>query len=177
MPSPLLILLGLRTSGKTTLGALAARFLDTSFLDLDDLTSRELTQPSAGDAIRALGLGAFREGEVRALDSAEARGAGVLSLGGGTPTDERARALLGSMRQAGTTIVYLRAAPATLRDRMSRTDLSTRPSLTGKNPIDEVEQVFLERDPVFRSVAEYTIDVDGMTERMALARVLATLDK
>ncbi len=62
-----------------------------------------------------------------------------------------------------------------LRARMAKTDLSTRPSLTGKSPIDEVEQIFLERDPIFRSVADITIEVDALSEDSALASVLATL--
>lgn len=175
MAAPRLILLGLRTSGKTTLGAVAARFLSTTFLDLDLLTARMLNQPTAGDAIRSLGLAVFRAGEVRALESHEAHSAGVLSLGGGTPTDPHARESLKAMQRAGSRIVYLRAAPATLKARMAKTDLATRPSLTGRNPIDEVDQIFSERDPIFRSVADVTIDVDGMTERVALASVLATL--
>ncbi|MBX3378770.1 MAG: shikimate kinase [Phycisphaeraceae bacterium] len=174
-PAPRLILLGLRTSGKTTLGALAANKLNLPFLDLDSLTAKVLDQPSAGDAIRHLGLKAFRAGEVRALRMPEAKSAGVLSLGGGTPTDPDAQATLAEMQKSGSRIVYLRAAPAILRARMVKTDLSTRPSLTGKSPIDEVEQIFRERDPVFRSVADVTIDVDALTEETALAAVLATL--
>jgi len=174
-PSPRLILLGLRTSGKTTLGALAAKKLNLPFLDLDDLTAKVLDQPSAGDAIRNLGLKAFRAGEVRALATPELKSVGVLSLGGGTPTDPDARAALAAMQKAGARIVYLSALPATLQARMAKTDLSTRPSLTGKSPIDEVEQIFLERDPIFRSVADITIDVDALSEESALELVLATL--
>ncbi|MBX3389157.1 MAG: shikimate kinase [Phycisphaeraceae bacterium] len=175
MPSPRLILLGLRTSGKTTLGARAAQSLGLPFLDLDDLTARVLNQPSAGDAIRNLGLPAFRAGEVRALSMPEATSVGVLSLGGGTPTDPVARAALAALQKAGSRIIYLRATPATLKSRMSATDLATRPSLTGKNPIDEVDQIFRERDPLFKEVADTTIDVDSMSEDSALASVLATL--
>lgn len=176
MPSPRIILLGLRTSGKTTLGARAAQALGLSFLDLDDLTARVLSQPSAGDAIRNLGLPAFRAGEVRALAMPEATSVGVLSLGGGTPTDPGARAVLAALQKSGSRIIYLRARPETLKARMAATDLATRPSLTGKGPIDEVDQIFRERDPIFKSVADTTIDVDSMTEDSALARVLATLD-
>jgi len=175
MPSPRLILLGLRTSGKTTLGALAAKKLNLPFLDLDDLTAKVLNQPSAGDAIRKLGLKTFRAGEVEALRMSELQSVGVLSLGGGTPTDPDAQAALAAMKESGSRIVYLRATPATLRGRMAKTDLSTRPSLTGNNPIDEVDQIFRERDPIFRSVAEITIDVDPLSEESALASVLATL--
>ncbi|MGH7241812.1 MAG: shikimate kinase [Phycisphaerales bacterium] len=175
MPFPRLILLGLRTSGKTTLGKLAAAKLQLPFLDLDDLTSRVLNQPSAGDAIRNLGLPAFRAGEVRALSTPEAGSVGVLSLGGGTPTDPAARAAIEVLRRAGARVIYLRATPATLRARLSQTDLSTRPSLTGVNPVDEVEAIFRERNPVFHSVADVTIDVDAMDEQAALAAVLATL--
>ncbi len=175
MPSPLLILLGLRGSGKSTLGRLAAARLNLPFLDLDNLTSKVLNQPSAGDAIRNLGLVAFRAGEIRALAMPEAKSVGVLSLGGGTPTDSTARSLLADMHKSGSRIVYLRATPATLRARLSKTDLSSRPSLTGTNPLDEIDQIFRQRDPIFRSVADIAVEVDALDEPAALAAILATL--
>lgn len=173
--APRLVLLGMRASGKTTLGARLAAQLGVSFLDLDILTARLLGQPSAGDAIRHLGLPAFRAGEVRALQTPEAANAGVLSLGGGTPTDEGARAIIQTFKRAGSKVVYLRAQPAALQARLARTDLSSRPSLTGANPIDEVEALFKARDPIFRTVADTVIDVDHLTESAAQAALQTLL--
>ena len=67
MASRSVILLGLRCSGKSTIGPLLAERLGVEFEDLDELTAEVMGQPSAADAIRACGLETFRDGEVQAL--------------------------------------------------------------------------------------------------------------
>ncbi|MBS0191336.1 MAG: shikimate kinase [Phycisphaerales bacterium] len=171
--APRFILLGLRGSGKSTLGRLLAQSLRISHIDLDDLTAAQLRQPSAGDAIRNLGLPAFRAGEIAALQTPSARDAGVLSLGGGTPVAPEAREILAGFAASGSVIVYLRAAPETLRQRLAQTDLATRPSLTGAHPLAEIDAIFAERDPIFVAVATETIDVDRQSQQQTLQALLA----
>ena len=66
----MVILIGLRGSGKTTVGrALAAR-LGVSFCDLDDVTVRAMGASSVAEAWRAQGERGFREAEGRALAEA-----------------------------------------------------------------------------------------------------------
>lgn len=173
MQLPRLILIGLRGSGKSTLGSQLAASLHTTFLDLDHLTAKLLQQPSAAEAIQKLGLPAFRQGELHAIQSPEALRAGVLSLGGGTPTAPGATAFLQSLKARGVQIIYLRATPATLRARLESTDHSTRPSLTGAHPLDEIEKLFTDRDTLYRSLATHTIEVDTHNEAATLQQLIA----
>jgi shikimate kinase len=166
------ILIGLRGSGKSTLGrALAAR-QGAEFLDLDTLTPGLLGFATTGEAFAGAGETEFRRAEARALREVLAGPfAGILSLGGGTPTAPGVPDLLAPPAR----VVYLRAAPGTLRARLMGTDASERPSLTGAPMLDEIEEVWARRDPLYRGLARVIIESDAMTpEQMLHALVAAT---
>lgn len=163
---PAVILLGLRGAGKSTLGRRAAAILGVPFQDLDDLLAARLRVPRVADALRSLGEPAFRVAECDALRDALAVDTGVLALGGGTPTHLPSRDLLAplSERLGGHSIIlYLHAAPAVLRERLSRTDLSARPALVGPDPLSEIDALYAQRDAAYRELA------DGVLETQPLA--------
>lgn len=159
---PTIVLMGLRGCGKSTLGRSLASTLDRPFVDLDDRTPGLLGEQTAADAINTQGLAAFREAERRALAAVlnkETVTPIVLALGGGTPTAPGAPELLGGKASAGEIVlVYLHAAPSVLRDRLTRTDTATRPSLTGADMLDEIETIYLQRDAAYRDLATMTIE-------------------
>lgn len=171
------ILLGLRGSGKSTLGKLLAARLITDFVDLDIVTANLLRVASAADAIKTLGLPAFRDAEVRALQMPRSTSAGVLALGGGTPTAHGAIPALSALKTKGARLVYLRGTPATLRVRLQQTDLAARPSLTGASVLDEIERLFAERDPLYRSLADNVVEIDGRSVEESLDDVAAAIRK
>jgi len=164
--------MGLRGSGKSTLGRRLAEVLSCPFVDLDEVTAGVLGRASAADALRELGEAAFRAGEAKALADVRVLRAGVVSLGGGTPTGKAGSLLLHDRRLAGATLVYLRAEPPTLRSRLAATDVATRPSLTGADPLVEIEVVFARRDPLYLEIADEVIAVDGRGEDDVLAELL-----
>lgn len=175
----MLILIGLRGSGKTTVGKLVAQGarVPGSFIDLDDLvaeTGPSLTgsPASVGEILRTHGEARFRSLELAALERACTLRPRVLSLGGGTPTTPQARELLQAQRghtSDPATIVYLRATPATLAGRLAATDLSSRPSLTGKGVLEEIDTLFRQRDAVYAALADRVIDVDALTPEQTAA--------
>lgn len=171
-------LMGLRGSGKSTLGRRLAAMLDAApgrgFVDLDDITPRVLGQATAADALRVLGEAAFRAGEAKALAAPEVIAAGVVALGGGTPTGKASLEILNQRRMSGARLIYLRAEGATLRRRLAATNLTQRPSLTGADPLVEIEVVFARRDPLYLEIADEVVQVDAMSEDQALD-ALATL--
>lgn len=178
MTPPTIILLGLRGSGKTTLGRALAQKLSREFVDLDDEVARSNGSESSGEALRSLGEARFRRAEASALfnvlaHAPRARGKGrILALGGGTPTNIAARQFLEDLVEDGRAqIVYLRATPATLRERLRATDLAERPSLTGEGTLEEIDQLFAARDNAYRALATRTLDVDGMDEGSACQRL------
>lgn len=168
-------LMGLRGSGKSTVGRLLAARLRGVFVDLDDLTPGVIGCATAAEALTTKGETAFRAAEREALDDARVRGAAVVGLGGGTPTHQASAKELRKRVGAGNHLVYLRASVETLRARLAATDLSKRPSLTGANPLAEVAAVWAGRDPVYLGLATAVVEVDGRTEAEVVERVGAVI--
>jgi len=170
------ILIGLRGSGKSTTGRLIARELGHAFVDLDDATALELNAPDAGAAIREHGIEAFRRAETRALERELDTNATVLALGGGTPTAPgAARLLRGADRRNRTRVLYLRAEPETLLRRIE-SDTTDRPALVGGRPLAEIRQLFEERDPLYRELADEIIDADTLDPEDVAELVARALD-
>lgn len=155
-----IVLIGLRGSGKTTVGRLVARKLGRVFVDLDEVTPRELGEGNVASALRKHGEPAFRSAEARALARAVTVRGRVLALGGGTPTAPGASDLLLRERDAGrAVVVYLHAEASVLRARLSVADNTQRPSLTGLPVLDEIEVLLERRDGLYRSIASVVVEV------------------
>jgi shikimate kinase len=169
----MLVLIGLRGSGKTTVGRLLARRLGDEglFVDLDDLVAEAGAalvgrRTTAGEVLRTQGEPAFRALEYATLRLACAHRPAVLALGGGTPTHPPSYAYLRDLTtdtDRPASIVYLRATPSTLARRLGQTDLTHRPSLTGRGVLEEIDQVFLQRDEPYLALATRVVDVDLMS--------------
>jgi shikimate kinase len=167
------VLMGLRASGKSTLGRALADVLRRFFVDLDDVTAIELDVKSPAEGLQKFGEPAFRAAEVRALAKVLGRNDRVIALGGGTPTAPGAREMLAKEQDAGKALlVYLRASAETLRARLDATDLSTRPALLGSDPLLEIEALLERRDAAYVALADETIEVDDLTSEDVLARLL-----
>jgi shikimate kinase len=159
-----LVLMGLRGSGKTTIGRLAAVRLGWLFVDLDEAVAASMGEPTVAAAWKSKGEPAFRRAEAQALKDILKNDRQVIALGGGTPTAPGAADLLRTHRQAARLqVVYLAAGADALRSRLAGTDLSARPSLTGADPLVEISAVLQLRDPVYRELAGTVVWTEGRT--------------
>lgn len=165
-----LILIGLRASGKSTLGRLLAQDLGRDFVDLDDVVAARMNASGPGEAIERDGIAAFRSAEAEALREVLEGKSQIIALGGGTPTAPGAAEVL---RTSGANIVYLRGTPKTLRDRLASSDNSDRPALVGDDVLSEVQALFDQRDGLYRKLARSVIHIDGVREESMLRALIA----
>ena len=155
---PLLLLAGLRCSGKTTLGAAVAARLGVAFQDLDTLVLARLEARSVTEAWQVHGEAGWRQAEAEALAAHITSGtSGVLSLGGGTPTAPGAAACIRSAQAMGhATLALLDPGEDELARRL-HAGRGDRPKL-GADAAEEVARLRAGRLPLYRSMADALID-------------------
>ncbi len=168
---PNLLLIGLRASGKSTVGRLLAEHLRRGFIDLDALTAAELGAPSAGMALADNGEPRFREAEAACLGRALEVPGQVVALGGGTPMGDAARALIEAAKAAGGARVFYLAAPTTELRRRLAADPTLRPPLLGGSASAEVDRLFEMRDPIYRGLADHVIEAGADAPEVIAARI------
>lgn len=165
-----LILIGYRATGKTTLARRLAGRLGWSLIDADVEIERR-----AGKSIARIfaegGEPAFRQIEAEVIADLCRQDRLVLAAGGGAPLRPENRQAL---RQCGR-VVWLTASPATILARMSAdaTTVARRPSLTGRDPLDEILQLLDRREPIYRESAHLVVDTEGKTPEQLTDEILA----
>lgn len=168
-----LSLIGLRGTGKSTVGRILAGRLGRAFADADtELEAR------AGRTIRAIfaedGEPVFRDWEERVVTELTARPGFVLATGGGVVLRESNRDRL----HAYGPVVWLAAPPEILAARLAADarGLADRPALTAAGTLHELSEVLRAREPLYRGLADLLVNTDGKTpEEVANEVVLGLL--
>ena len=161
LPRKHLVLIGLRGSGKSTLGRALAATLGAPFTDLDERTAARLDAPTAGEAFRRFGEQAFRIAEAEVLGKALAETPHVLALGGGTPTAPGAADLIARARREGRAFVVFLDPPLDVLATRLRTETGDRPSLTGRGVVEEIEEIAAIRRPLYAALADLVVGRDA----------------
>ena len=144
-------LVGMPGCGKSTVGRHLARQLGWRFVDSDHEIERQI-----GGSIRTFfeqqGEAAFRDLEQQMIAKLTQQTEMVLATGGGAALRQANRRAL----KAGCKVVYLRSTPEELFRRL-RHD-TQRPLLQVKDPLKRLRDLFHERDPLYRDVADFLIE-------------------
>jgi shikimate kinase len=168
-----LLLIGLRCSGKTTLGRALAKAAGVTWTDLDPHTLGLLACSSVHEAFERHGEAGWRQAEARALSMVLDAGHGVISLGGGTPTAPAAAATIRTAQARGRAMVaLLDPGPAELLRRLAGAR-GDRPVLA-KDDREEVRRLGAARLPLYRSLADLTVD-SGLPPARCVDRLLAAI--
>jgi len=164
------ILVGYMGSGKTTVGKKLSYRLKRTFLDTDREIEREQKR-SIPEIFAGQGENGFRRLETEYLKGLLSDNElHVISTGGGMVLREENRMLLQSLG----TVVYLRAAPETIWERLQGD--TTRPLLQTADPETKIREMMRERAPFYEAAANVTISVDGLGFEEIVDRICDRID-
>lgn len=165
-PQPRVVaLLGLRGSGKTTIGRRLARRLRLRFVELDKQVETRAGMP-LGELFSLHGEEFYRRLERETLgDLLASRQSMVLAVGGGLVTAPETYALL--LRQATT--VWLKARVDDYWNRVVRQG-DRRPIDQHPQARDALRQLVTRRDPLYTR-ADVTVDTSALSVAQAVDRV------
>lgn len=163
-----LVLIGFMGSGKSSVGREIARRLGFRFFDTDSIIRHKYGK-SIAEIFSAWGEAAFREEEHLVLKGLQKTCGIILATGGGIVTQPRNLPLL---RQLGV-VIWLTADEQTIWWRVRRNP--TRPLLQTGDPREAIKKLSSERAPLYRSVANLTVDSTGLSHSEVADEILNRL--
>ena len=160
-----LTLIGMPGAGKSTIGIILAKNLSLGFLDTDVLIqiNRGKSLQQILDESGHLALRAIEEEEICKLNISRH----VIATGGSAAYSERAMTHLGSM----STIVFLEVS----FDEISRRIRNFETRGIAKGPHQTFQDLFVERQILYRRYAQLTIPCDGIDQEEVALRIASLL--
>ena len=168
-----IVLIGYRCAGKTVVGKRLASRMERRFVDTDDLIESEKGQIS--DIVKSHGWDYFRALEKRMIERVSKEDNLVIALGGGAVLDPDNIVHL----ERNGLIIWLKADREVLRKRMDqdpRTFVS-RPTLTGKGAIEELEEMIAYRDPFYDKASKIQLDTSALNAEAVVESILTVLQE
>lgn len=161
-------LIGPMGAGKSAVGRQLAKMLHLSFVDSDDeIESR--TGVDISFIFEKEGEKGFRKREVKVIDDLSAMDGIVLATGGGAVVDPQNRSHLG----ARGFVVYLFT---TVDQQVARTLKGReRPMLADGDSREILEDLMEFRDPLYRDIADLTVETDGRKVKAVASEILERL--
>jgi shikimate kinase len=155
-------------AGKSTVGRALARHLSWGFSDTDHVIEQQ-TGVSIPVIFEIEGVEGFRKRESMALRGFVNERQHVLATGGGIVLAPENRVLL---KQVGS-VVYLRASAHELYQR-TRLD-KNRPLLQAPNPRQRLEELLIQRRPLYESVADVIVETGRQPVHLIVQKICSAL--
>ena len=162
------VLVGVPGAGKTTVGRLLAELMQTTFVDSDQVIE-ERTGKTVADIFTQDGEPAFRTLEHEVIVDLISSGQGVIALGGGALADLATR-----KHVSEATAVWLVAGLAQAVERVGMN--RNRPLLLG-NVRGQLAELMTAREPIYREVANVTVDTSKLTPTEVATAIVIELQK
>ena len=163
-----IFLIGPMGAGKSAVGRQLAKLLHLSFVDSDD----EIETRTGVDIpfiFEKEGEDGFRKREAKVIDDLSAMESVVLATGGGAVADSQNRSRLG----ARGFVVYLYT---TVDQQLARTQKGReRPMLANGDSRNILEDLMAVRDPLYREIADLTVETDGRKVKAVANEILDRL--
>ncbi len=155
-------------SGKTTIGRALAKRLNKRFVDADhEIEAR--TGASIPWIFEIEGEASFRQREADVIRDLTAQEDIVLATGGGAVLNEESRKFL---KERGT-VVYLRASVNSILQRTSHD--RNRPLLQTDDPRARIEELSLQRAPLYQEVAHIIIETGRPNVQSVVQSIISQL--
>jgi len=151
-----IFLVGMMGAGKTTVGKALARRLGKPFADTDQMIIQR-TGVAVPVIFEIEGEAGFRARETAVLQDLAQSPGSVIATGGGIVLREANREIL----SGSGTVIYLRASVEDLWRRTSRD--RNRPLLQTANPQQTLRDLYVQRDPLYREVADIIVDTSSQS--------------
>jgi len=152
-----IVLIGMRGSGKTTVGKILAQKMGRELIEMDELITRKagLTIP---EIVTKYGWGKFRDIEEEITGEAAGRDNIINASGGGVVTRENNVIKL----KASGVLVWLQAGVNTLVNRTGK-DTDRPPLVEGRTRREDMEITLKERKPLYQQAADLTVNTENKT--------------
>lgn len=166
--APRAIFIGPMGSGKTTIGRAVANSLGATFRDTDAIIE-ELEEMPVSQIFIDKGEDYFRAIEKKVLRDELLSDGSVLALGGGAPISVDAQSAL---KVSAAPVVYLDISLASVAPRIGFN--RDRPLLL-HNPRGQWQTLMEARRPIYESIANFVIDVNGKSQKEIVSEVIGVL--
>lgn len=167
-----IVLIGYRCTGKTSVGKAISERLGKAVVDTDDYLEKKAGRP-IGNMVEKEGWDFFRDREREAIREITASDDLVIAAGGGVVLDQEN--VINLKRNA--VLILLEATNETILQRMGADDKTEqqRPSLTGKSPLEEIEEVLEIRRPYYQQAMDFSVDTTSKTVEEIVDEILQKL--
>lgn len=150
-----IVLIGFMGSGKTSVGKRLSMNLKREFIDMDDFIEKREGM-TITEIFEKKGEAAFREMERELCQRFAIPKGKIIATGGGViKSDENVKNL-----KKGGVIIYLKSTSERIAYNL-RFD-NTRPLLAGDNKEEKIAKLMTEREGLYKSCADITIDVSDL---------------
>jgi len=152
-----IVLIGMRGSGKTTVGKILAQKMGRELIEMDELITRKAGL-SIPEIVEKHGWGKFRDLEEEITGEVAGRDNIINASGGGVVTGENN---IIKLKKSGI-LVWLQADIDTLVNRTGE-DTDRPPLVEGRNQREDMEMTFKERRPLYQQAADLTVNTENKT--------------
>lgn len=165
-----IVLVGYRSTGKSTVGKKLAARLNMGFVDIDDLIEKR-HGISISDMVESHGWDHFRAIEKRTVKEISRHDNLVIAPGGGAILDPEN---VTSLKKKGL-LIWLKADEQVILKRMEEDSQthSQRPTLTGKGTLEELKEVMADREPFYEKASEAQVDTSNLSVEAVLENILS----
>ena len=165
-----IVLIGMRGSGKTTVGKILARKLGRELVEMDELISRKAGL-SISEIVEGYGWAKFRDIEEEITSEVAKMDNIINASGGGVVTREKN---IQKLKRSGV-LVWLKASVDTLVRRIGE-DTERPPLVGGRTRREDIEMTLAERKPLYQKAADLVVDTENQTPEEVAEIVMSHLE-